>query len=32
MVRKFKDEGIQFDYDKFYKAIGCWYDKVKRFT
>jgi hypothetical protein len=23
MVRQFKDEGIQFDYDKFYKAIGC---------
>ena len=23
MVRQFKDEDIQFDYDKFYKAIGC---------
>jgi hypothetical protein len=23
MVRQFKDEGIQFDYSKFYKAIGC---------
>jgi len=23
MVRQFKDEGIQFDYTKFYKAIGC---------
>ena len=23
MVQQFKDESIQFDYDKFYKAIGC---------
>jgi hypothetical protein len=23
MVQQFKDENIVFDYDKFYKAIGC---------
>ena len=23
MVQQFKDENIQFDYNKFYKAIGC---------
>lgn len=23
MVRQFKDEGIKFDYSKFYNAIGC---------
>ncbi len=23
MIQQFKDENIVFDYDKFYKAIGC---------
>lgn len=23
MIQQFKDENIQFDYNKFYKAIGC---------
>ena len=29
MVRQFKDEGIKFDYSKFYNAIGCSESMVK---
>lgn len=29
MVRQFKDEGIKFDYSKFYNAIGCSESVVK---
>jgi hypothetical protein len=29
MVRQFKDEGIKFDYSKFYDAIGCSESMVK---
>ena len=29
MVRQFKDDGIKFDYSKFYNAIGCSESMVK---
>lgn len=32
MVRQFKDEGIKFDYSKFYNAIGCYESMVKEST
>jgi hypothetical protein len=31
MVQQFKDENIVFDYNKFYKAIGC-EDKVNEYN